>query len=963
MGYTKMREMRRNAGHVNARNGGLLPLAIVLFSVLAFVMSILFVVAVPTYADSVQAAESGEINEGGGQSSSPESRAVDDGPEKKLGTPTDGEVPEVALMEDAVAGADSQLGNERTENATANEPANVSQSDVPTPKSRGRFRRAAALTASSCLNGSVFSIRADGTLVEIFSSGRTREFPEVPTEDWQRRGSYPYPQESDLRSSVNALGVGANAEDIYAIRHYEYRYDPYAELGEWDYVIYKYNHDARRWVRQTVRKQSGLNAPYIAGAVQLNTGMFYFGAYDAPGSVNNVRRLRFRLYRLDPRNGTTREVGYFDTGRQLAPGEPYNSAANGDMAFDEEGNLFVVRSGSRSYGSSVKETSIHSITADSLARADGGYIPASSTVPIRTDGSINGIAFDAHGRLYLGDVTTVRQHDPIDYENLGVFKNGLFESRDLASCASPATIRLRKNVKARRATNDQFVLNLKKNGAGGKHTAIPSVTTTGNRNGLQAETIGVFPVRTGTRYTFSENMADSSSSVASDYRSTWRCEDKNGQIAAGEGNSGSVTIPNTASAEVICTFTNIPLNGSLAWEKVDGDDRNTHLEGSVWTLGGPLASGRSQTVRDCMATDASQCRSGDNDTDPRAGYFKVDGLYLGQYTLREHTPPSGYEGTAQTFTQTLTADKQQRSFGKIDNKKLVAQIEVKKEVRDPAGDKVANAADWSLAVDLDNHLHSTLAPLKDRNDPWFGKRQVSNVSGTVPELWTVNFPNSTTRQDVRITEAGKATNYAASIRCTSNKRQPVAGTGSGLNVPDLQPGEKLTCVVTNKQLPGSVVWEKTDASGTYLAGSEWSVTTSQQGVIAVQDCVNAGACRSGGDRDPQPGRFRLEGLKWQNLSLEETVAPPGYRRDTAVRTQTIGENALQADFGRITNETVILPLLPLTGGMGADSFLMAGTGILTLAFGAAAMRRLQFAGAKSHTARSLYQERRERSLK
>lgn len=405
----------------------------------------------------------------------------------------------------------------------------------------------------------------------------------------------------------------------------------------------------------------------------------------------------------------------------------------------------------------------------------------------------------------------------------------------------------------------------------------------------------------------------------------------------------AVTIPNAASAEVICTFTNTPLNGSLVWEKVDGDDRNAHLKGSVWTLDGPLTPGRSQTVRDCVAANASQCPAGDNDTDPRVGYFKVNGLYLGQYTLREHTPPIGYEGTTQTFTQTLTADKQQLSFGRIDNKKLVAQIQMRKEVLDPVGGKVADASGWTLAVDLETSLSATLSPLKNPRDKWFGRHQVSDASGAVSEPWTVSFPNSTTTQDIRITEAAKAANYAASIRCTSNKRQPVTGTGSGLNVRGVEPGEKLTCVVTNKQLPGSAVWEKTDRSGTSLSGSEWSVNTADGHVIAVRDCVKAGACQNGGDRDPRPGRFRLEGLKWQELTLEETAAPPGYQRDAEVRKRTIGENALQANFGRITNETVTLPLLPLTGGMGADSFLIAGTGILILAFGMAVMRRLQLA--------------------
>lgn len=928
-----MREMLRNAGHMNARNGGLLPLSVVLFSVLAFVTSILFVVSVPTYADSVQAPESDAGNMDAVQSS-----PMDSSEEEMTSEDEDMTAPSSTTPKDLPHQDSAEKSGARAQDPSV--PDNTS--DKASPKARQNrapapspFRSARAVNADACLKGDVFTVSHSGRIYKVDRNGRRSFVVDVPNPEpyWTSEG-------------VNALGVGRDAEVIYAIRHWS---DPY---GQRKYVILRYTVSTGRWDEVTNINETPTSQIFVAGAVQLSTNDYYIGAFDTRKYQGN--KVFFNLWKYSPSRNDFIGLGWFDTGQRLQSNtiQGFAAVANGDMAFDDKGNLFVVRGGNRT-------ADLYSISAEELRREEDTLRQVQKAGSVPTIEAINGIAFDADGRLFLGDASSMRAHDPIDLEFLGNRSTSLDASQDLAACESPATIMLRKNIVDRVAESDQFTLNMSLYKNDVERKRIPSVTTEGNAVGLQKENVGVFPVKTGSHFVFSEEMAAGSASSLNKYAAAWRCTADGRELASGPGSSGRVQIPTRPSVKVECTITNTPRNASLVWEKVDGDDRNVRLGGSVWTLDGPLTSGRSQTVRDCVAANAGQCGAGDNDTDPRPGYFKVDGLYLGQYTLRETTPPTGYEGTTQTFTQTLTADKQQRSFGKIDNKKLVAQIEVKKEVLDPAGVKVADASGWTLAVDLESHLHGTLSPLKD-SDPWFGKHQVSNASGTVPELWTVSFPNSATRQDVRITEAAKPASYSASIRCTSNKRQPVEGTGSGLNVRSLQPGEKLTCVVTNKQLPGAAVWEKTDASGTYLSGSEWSVTTTQQGVINVQDCVKAGACQNGGDRDPQPGRFRLEGLKWQNLSLEETAAPPGYRRDTAVRTQTIGENALQANFGRITNETVTLPLLPLTGGMGADSFLMAGAGILTLAFGAAAMRRLHPAGNNSLATQSLYGEMTER---
>lgn len=932
-----MREMRRNSGHANARNRGVLPLAVVVLSVLTFVASILLVISVPTYADSVHAAKLGENDVDDTQSSLLDAPAdeAEDGPKQTDLESSD--APEAILKEEFISDDGAQTRKDGTDDAVATESTPPSPSDDETgderPTPRSGFRRARAVAADACLSGDIFSVSAEGTIYKVDKRGRKTHVVDVPNAN----PHWGY-------TAVNALGVGQDAEVLYAIRHWKVQ-------GQWWYVILRYTVSTGEWYEVTRVNQAPTSQLFVAGAVQLSTNDYYIGAFDAHESRS--RKVYFHLWKYSVRENDFVRLGWFDTGELLGRDGDYSAVANGDMAFDEEGNLFVVRSGSGT-------ANIYSISADDLARERDGLRVAQDSGRVTTTAAVNGIAFDAEGRMFLGDRRKITGHDPLDLQQLERRTTSLDESTDLATCESPATIRVMKNIVGRAKANDQFDLQLALYKDGRPSKSIPSVRTKGDRVGLQTESIGVFPAKTGSTFVFSEAIAPGSGGNLNDYNARWQCKANGRQIAEGVGKRGEVVIPQQPSVKVECTITNTPLSGSLVWEKVDSEERNTRLAGSVWTISGPLARGRSGTVKDCVAANANQCRAEDNDTDPRAGYFKVDNLYLGRYTLRETTPPSGYEGTTQTFTQTLDADKQQRSFGKIDNKKLVAQIQVTKEVRDPSGGKVANASGWTMSVDLATRLNGTLSPLKDRNNPWFGKHQVSDASGAVPEQWTVAFPNSTSTQDIRITEAPKPSSYQASIRCTSNKRQPVEAAGNGLNIAAVTPGEKFLCVVTNKQLPGSVVWEKTDASGTYLSGSEWSVTTTQQGVITVKDCVRAGACQNGGDRDPRPGRFRLEGLKWQEVTLEETAAPPGYRRNTEVLRRTIGENALQANFGRITNETVTLPLLPLTGGMGADSFLMAGAGILILAVGAALMRRLQLAGVSSLATQSLYGDKTER---
>lgn len=151
--------------------------------------------------------------------------------------------------------------------------------------------------------------------------------------------------------------------------------------------------------------------------------------------------------------------------------------------------------------------------------------------------------------------------------------------------------------------------------------------------------------------------------------------------------------------------------------------------------------------------------------------------------------------------------------------------------------------------------------------------------------------------------------------------------------------------IGNEPEKGSVTWQKVDAdTDEGLAGSEWALTG--PGVPAgtvVKDCEQA-ACAVGAylDQDPLPGRFKLADLPWsaQAYSLVEAKAPAGYALSSAAHEFTIAADARDCAFDApFTNQKSPVPMLPLTGGMGADAFLMGAAGLFAATVVAEIVRR------------------------
>ena len=151
--------------------------------------------------------------------------------------------------------------------------------------------------------------------------------------------------------------------------------------------------------------------------------------------------------------------------------------------------------------------------------------------------------------------------------------------------------------------------------------------------------------------------------------------------------------------------------------------------------------------------------------------------------------------------------------------------------------------------------------------------------------------------------------------------------------------------VVNQPLVGSVTWTKVDADNAKpLSGSTWTLTG--PGVPAgtvVNDCAQA-PCPTDPftDQDPVAGSFKVAALQWSAdaYALTEKDPPAGYALDATSHSFTISADALDYAFtASFTNSKTTVPLLPLTGGMGADAFLLTGAALGAVALVAAYVRR------------------------
>ncbi|MFD5224619.1 SpaA isopeptide-forming pilin-related protein [Microbacterium sp. NPDC058342] len=763
------------------------------------------------------------------------------------------------------------------------------------------FKVTKASSLIQCTPGYIYQISGNGSVGQIAPSGAiTNVIPAAA---------------GVSNPDFNGLGIGYGGSPVYA----------YDRSTSETASIYKVNAQGR-WEYTGDFYDTDLGNSLVAGAVNLSTGKYVFGGFTDDGS-------RFKLWQYNPGSSSTFQyLGYIETNSS-------SSGQNGDIAFDNSGNLFIVRGSGTS-------TTVYSVQPEDLASpAPNGRITSSPSADKTTMTSVNGVAFDANGKAFLGAGSEMRRYAMPNWAYESAPTSSMSDSKDLASCGSPATITLRKNVQGRNAASDQFKLTLKQ-GA----TELGTATTTGTVNGIQPQQVG--PQATVRNVTLSFTEAAAGTTDLSKYATSYVCTvDGEPLGTSGSGTTGTVTIPASGDS-IVCTFTNAPLVTDVTVSKrVQDSESGNPQPGVGWTVGAAVSGAQNGTVTPSGTLTKSTGQNGS-----AAWKLQYSKANTTADIVISETQQSGYQFVEGTCAVT-------RSDGSTT---VVA-------LADEAGSKLEDVpAGSSVNCEIVNkQTRPTLTLVKVVDSPaagtgyagpevWTltatgsGKAQGTVVTGTssTPAVTSQTVPAGTyalTEQFSGTPSSGDGYRWTSVVCLDGNQNEVARGTVQDGVVTaasvTLAAGLDVTCTYTNTPKPGAVTWVKVDqdASTTLLAGSVWKLAGPglAPGGATVEDCLetNSADC-TGLDKDPAAGGFRIEGLLWGDYTLTETSAPLGYVLDAAPHLFTISGAALTAELAPITNAAGTPPTLPLTGGLSSDFYSLLGLGVLLLAFALLMVRRV-----------------------
>lgn len=398
----------------------------------------------------------------------------------------------------------------------------------------GTFLVEKIVTSPTCQAGYVYGVTASGQLRQVTPNG-------VVTNMGTAASGVSY---------FNGLGIGSGGSPVYAIARTS------GSGTSLNGTVYAYNTLTGIWTNtgaSTSALGGNTGTNLVGGAVDLSTGLYYFGGFTSGGD--------FKVYEYNP--SATPKIKLKGTVKTTAV-----SSANGDMAFDAAGNLFIVRgSGSASI--------VYSVTQENFAAATGGDIDSSASNPITTAENVNGVAFDASGKGFLGSGAALSSFNMPNWSNPTSVVSSNLGTTDLATCSSPPTIVIEKEVIGGRVNaDDQFKLTLTQGS-----TELGTATTTGSATGLQSQRIGPLPTVRNIPLTFTETGSNGAN--LSNYATAYQCTvtHSNGTVQNLEQvldeTTGSITIPNTGEA-VRCVFRNSPIVAKVKIHKdvTDGLGQN-----------------------------------------------------------------------------------------------------------------------------------------------------------------------------------------------------------------------------------------------------------------------------------------------------------------------------------------------------------------------------------------------------
>lgn len=773
----------------------------------------------------------------------------------------------------------------------------------------GDFRvRAIPPAAPTCSAGWVYGVSDSGQIRQVAPNGTVTNL-----------GS------SAGVSYFNGLGISAGGQTVYAIERSS------SSGTNQNATVWTYNTTTGTWAStgystSALGGDTGTNM--VGGAVNLNTGLYYFGGFTSNGN--------FKIYEYNPSaNPRIRLKGTVVTDS--------TSSANGDFAFNSNGDLFVVRG-------SGSTTTIFSVTAANFAAANGGNIPSAQATSKQTMQDVNGVAFDASGRGYLGSGSALRSYSMPGWDNqINIVNSGL-NSTDLATCSSPATITIEKQVQGARVNvTDQFTLTLRQG-----TTTLGTATTTGNQSGIQNERIGPLPTVRGVTLTFSE--AASGMPNLNNYASSWSCtvDGEPIQGASGTGTSGTVTIPAIGDA-ILCRITNAPLVADVTVSKTLLDENGENPQpGQNWTVGASANATTGTVTQAPTATTQQTNAQGDASWTLRFGNtsgratIQVSEVQQDNYEFVEAeclvTPINGNSRVialtseaSQAITNIAPGDSVQCVY--VNQLQAEPQLTLVKELQNPsAGSGYADADDWTLTATGNSDT-------------------VSGVTGTPAVTEQSVAPGTYNLTEAFSgTPAGMGSGYdwtgLVCVDADQNSVSPNVTVSGGIVTAasvTLERNTQVTCTFTNTPRLGNVTWDKVDDSAQpiILAGSEWLLTgpAGFADMTLTEDTCTGAPANGPHCTVTDTGRFTVGNLPWGEYQLEETRAPAGYYPHNGVISFTIGvdgsEFGLDIELDPVVNTRMEGPELPFTGGLSRDAFFIIGVSILLLGFVAAIVLQIR----------------------
>jgi uncharacterized repeat protein (TIGR01451 family) len=465
---------------------------------------------------------------------------------------------------------------------------------------------------ATCDPGSIFNLGQSGILYETTTPSNGAPVSTMIA-DFTPAGA--------TQTTTNALGVAADASTFYAAQM-----STGAAPGGNTMTVFRMA-GANGNVTLTTGVPSVPNSTFVMGAVNPDTGIYYFATYAnlaVPGMTGTPRVLR--ILGFDP--STNQGIGEV---ARIVVDPSGTSTIDGDFAFDSEGNLYVLI-GRRSGQGPAPNTGISTVVKVPAAKLPEGQVATPVTlaseplarITTPPEAYFNGIAFAADGNLYaqstlagppltariwtinpntgaIGDLNPPNQTFNPPLETGG-------NPNDLAGCSFPGTVTVQKVLPDGRANPlDQFTTTITQENNANAHW---EATTEGPVDGPQspsAFTIGL----PGTTYDISEALDPDSSSTspaAYDRHLPPTCHNNttNQDVpVTGPNPDGSFSLvfpgpTGVQGAVVLCTFTNTPAVPQLTLRKALADsgrlDDADQFIMRIHDANGPVGTGNATTA-------------------------------------------------------------------------------------------------------------------------------------------------------------------------------------------------------------------------------------------------------------------------------------------------------------------------------------------------------------------------------